>query len=418
MDSTMRGVKSICFGHMGNVVNTVVQPNLAALLEKNVILELDGLTNADKTFIIESMLLWIHHYRLSRPHRETFKHAIIIEEAHHILLKRTGGAGGEVITDTIIREIRELGEAIVLVDQHPSLISIPALGNTYTTIAMNLKHKSDVNAIGAAMLMEENERDILGRLPVGSAVVKLQGRWSEPFVITIPLRQIPKGAVDDKKLSELMAHKDVLDCAHEKEETPDIEAGVGALSEKEERFLTNVVEHPLFGSVERYRNLCLSRRKGNTVREACIQKGLLVPIDIPTRSGKVVLLELTDAGRGALRNQGYEVPVRSHWGSLEHEYWKHKVAEKLKNDGWAVTMEEPVNGYADIMAEKDGHKIAVEIETGKSNWRANIEKIGDKDFDKVLIVATNSQAFEKISSEAKNTVNGLTIKVVQAQEFV
>ena len=119
IDSAMRGAKSICFGHMGDVVNTATQPNLAAFLERNVILELDGLTNADKTLIAEALLLWTHHFRLSQPDPETFKHAIIIEEAHHILLRQTGvGQGGEAITDTILREIRELGEAIVLVDQH------------------------------------------------------------------------------------------------------------------------------------------------------------------------------------------------------------------------------------------------------------------------------------------------------------
>ncbi|MFZ1684106.1 MAG: DUF87 domain-containing protein, partial [Candidatus Zixiibacteriota bacterium] len=120
MDSTMRGIKSICFGPMGDVVNTPSQPNLGALLDQNVILELDALTNNDKNLIIESMLLWIHHFRLVQPGRECFKHAIFIEEAHHILLKKPGGAGGEAITDTILREIRELGEAIILVDQHPS----------------------------------------------------------------------------------------------------------------------------------------------------------------------------------------------------------------------------------------------------------------------------------------------------------
>jgi len=210
MDSAMRGVKSICFGHMGKVVNTAKQPNLAALLDKNVILELDSLTNADKTLIIESLLLWIHHYRLCQPERETLKHFILIEEAHHILLRRTGGQGGEVITDTILREIRELGEAIILVDQHPSLISVPAMGNTYTTIAMNVKHRSDVNALGGAMLLEGEEQDLVGRLPIGEAIVKLQGRWLEPFRIRIPHRKIPKGSVNDAILTTHMRARNVL----------------------------------------------------------------------------------------------------------------------------------------------------------------------------------------------------------------
>jgi hypothetical protein len=201
MDSTMRGVKSMCFGHMGHAVNTSVQPNLAALLEKNVILELDGLTNADMTLITQALLLWIHHYRLGQPNRETSKSAIVIEEAHHILRKQTGGHGGESITETILREIRELGTAILLADQHPSLISLPALGNTYTTITMNLKHASDVSAIAAAMLLQDEEKEVLGVLPVGSAVVKLQGRWPRAFRVQIPYKAIQKGTVTDDVLS-------------------------------------------------------------------------------------------------------------------------------------------------------------------------------------------------------------------------
>jgi len=68
--------------------------DLASLLERRVILELDVLTSADKTFLVEALLLWIHHYRLGHARREEFKHALIIEEAYHILLKRSAGRGG------------------------------------------------------------------------------------------------------------------------------------------------------------------------------------------------------------------------------------------------------------------------------------------------------------------------------------
>jgi hypothetical protein len=76
---------------MGKVMNTNQQSNLAELLDQNVILELDRLTNADKILIVESMLLWIHHYRMAEQERETFKHTLILEEAHHILNRRTSG---------------------------------------------------------------------------------------------------------------------------------------------------------------------------------------------------------------------------------------------------------------------------------------------------------------------------------------
>ena len=139
LTSTLRAVAVLCFGQMGKVINVDQQEPIESLLESNVILELDALTNSDKTFFIEALMLWIHHYRMVQGHRERFKHAIIIEEAHHILLK-TEHSSKESVMDVVLREIRELGEAIILIDQHPSLISLPAVRNTYCTITMNLKN--------------------------------------------------------------------------------------------------------------------------------------------------------------------------------------------------------------------------------------------------------------------------------------
>ena len=77
--------------------------------------------------------------------------------------------------DVILREIREFGESIIFLDQHPSLVSIPALGNSYCTIAMNLKHGNDVSALGRAMLLKDEDKESLGKLSVGEAIVKIQG---------------------------------------------------------------------------------------------------------------------------------------------------------------------------------------------------------------------------------------------------
>jgi hypothetical protein len=431
MDSTMRGVKSMCFGHMGDVVNTGVQPNLAALLEKNVILELDGLTNADKALITQSLLLWIHHYRIAQPDRETFKHAIIIEEAHHILAKQTG-RGGEVITETILREIRELGEAITLVDQHPSMISLPALGNTYTTLTMNLKHSADVSAIAAAMLLHDEEKDVLGRLPVGTAVVKLQGRWPRAFRIRIPHRPLPKGSIRDEDLRERMrpyriepvrivdAHQAT---EHQPPANPDTEVSQEAASDTEfsaaiKPLLYDVAENPLSGMVERYRRLGLSRRKGNDWKEQGIQRNLITTVEIPTRSGRVVLLELTEEGKRTLRRHGLDVPDRSRWGGLEHEYWKAKVAQHLEHLGWTVNVEEPVNGYTDLIAQRENQRIAVEIETGKSDWKSNVAKNVKRGILPILIISTNEEAHRKIAGIAAIEYPGIDVRVIPAQELV
>jgi len=417
MDSAIRTIKSICFGFMGKVVNTSRQPNIGELLNKNVILELDSLTNADKTLIVESLLLWIHHYRLAQPQRETFKHAIIIEEAHHILLKQTGGRK-ETITETVLREIRELGEAIILIDQHPSLISIPALGNSYTTITLNLKHRSDVTAISSAMLLKDEEKEIIGRLPIGSAIIKLQGRWVEPFQTKIPHIRVPKGKINDLELRKIMAGKGLMIETGKKDEETEKIKKIPKLSQKEITFLQDVSNFPFSGVVERYKRLRTSRRKGNITKEKLLDQRIIQQVNIPTHSGKIVLLELTGLGRETFHKTGIQAKTNNRWGSLEHEYWKHKIAEHYKKAGYNVKLEVPVNGFTDIIVELDGIKTAIEIETGKSNWQKNIEKNLKKGFDKIMIFTTNNEAFQTIKKSMDRTPYAKSVNILPAQAIL
>ena len=96
--------------------------DLPDLLNKKIILELDGLSASDQAFVIGAFLLWIYHYRMRQPEREVLKHFIIIEEAHHLFLKTRKE---EDIADVIMREIRELGE-----NRSPSSTSTPPRSRT------------------------------------------------------------------------------------------------------------------------------------------------------------------------------------------------------------------------------------------------------------------------------------------------
>jgi hypothetical protein len=46
--------------------------------------------------------------------------------------------------DTMLREIRELGESIILIDQMQSKITGTALANTGMSINMNQKNRADI----------------------------------------------------------------------------------------------------------------------------------------------------------------------------------------------------------------------------------------------------------------------------------
>ena len=409
MASTLRALGALTFGESGKIFDITQQTDMKEMLLNNVILEMDSLTNSDKTFLVESILLWIHHYRLSSPggKREQFEHAIILEEAHHIIGKaKSDLIGGEAITDVIIREIRELGESVVIIDQCPSLLSLPARGNTWTTIVLNLKDAKDVNSAASAMLMESSDKKMLGRLEVGEAVVKLQGRWHQPFSIQIPLVPIKKGSVSDENIQEYMRpYSNMIEVEPTEFDTekviPDIPESrkIEEINKPEElKLLIDITQNKFSGVVERYKRLGWSRRKGNENKKSLLSKDLIGIEEIPTDSGRIVILKLTNKGKVVLNDITPEPGKESRQGGITHEYWKNKYAKIYENNGYQVEVEAPIGmgKTVDLVAKNGSKRISIEIETGRSDILANINKCLTVGFDKIIIVATNDQAEMKI----------------------
>ena len=303
LSSTLRALASLCFGDMDTLVNTGENKNLEHLLSKTVILELDALTQQDKIFFIEALLLWVHHRRMIEKKRETFKHAILIEEAHHIFSgERRSLVGGQSVMEITFREIREFGESLIILDQHPSQISLPALGNTYCTICMNLKHKTDINAIGQCLLLDK-ERDLLGTLKVGEAVVKLQGRIARPFQIELPEFVVEKGKITDNYIMEHMQH---IAPALPEQEFPSASTAVNSEvmessdSDNEAAFLKDVQKHPESGVAARYKRLGLSVRQGQKLISKLFETSLIKQHQETTKNGRLRVIRLTEKGKALL----------------------------------------------------------------------------------------------------------------------
>ena len=432
MESAMRAVEVLCFGEMGGVLNNPGPLDVARLLDYRVVLELDALTNADKTFLIESLLLWIHHYRMGQQQREDFKHAIIIEEAHHILLrKKQEATGEETVTDIILREIRELGEAIICLDQHPSLISKPALGNTYTTFAFNLKHRGDIAMMQDCLHLDSEQAGYLGRLEVGWAMAKLQGRWFLPFLVKLPLVTVNKGSVTDLDIrqrfksmtmsateslqgqdgsSRVISTPEGSSLPEEskdsvipaipstaKENERNEERCTIRLTTQERQFLQHVWEHPTLTVTQRYSSLSLTPRGGTGVQKSLQAKGLITSHPISTGRAQIKILFLTDLGKSVL---GITEPDADRLGGPEHRYWKKRLAEHLRANGYEVVEEYPIGGgkAIDLVAERDGKRMAIEIETGNSDAAANVEKCLAAGFQRVIVVATSQGSKKAIEA--------------------
>jgi len=208
-----RPLDSLCFKEIGEIFKCRegVLPSEFFRPGRITILELDALDTNDKTFFIEIILQWIRDWLLVSGSREQLKGVVILEEAHHVLNRdKSIKMGSETLIELIFREIRELGLGMVYIDQHPSLVSYPALGNTSTHIYMNLgldtKHTSDImDASNMLGLDYQDEGGYLRKLPVGEGfVLNRMSSFPRPFTVRFYQFDIPKGKVTDQEIAALM----------------------------------------------------------------------------------------------------------------------------------------------------------------------------------------------------------------------
>jgi rhodanese-related sulfurtransferase len=432
--SALRAVATLCFGEMDRILNTGHYP-IDRLLEQNVILELDALTDSAKIFLTEALLLWIHHHRMAEGKREEWKHTTIIEEAHHILSRKLQMISGtETITDIILREIREFGESLIIVDQNPSLLSIPAVGNTYATICMNLKAGNDVNVMRSVLNLSFQDKDFLSKLEVGQAIVKLQGRWPDPFLVHIPKVNIAKGRVTDEDIRNHMTRfydelgRSRLETEFAEEsglKTPAIKGEekkrkterrtetktnkpkiLTELNGEEKGLLADIFETEISQVVERYARLGLNKYQGNKAQQALLERDLIKAVKLPSFEkrgywGKT--FELTEKGREAVAALGYSIldTETLRRGGVQHRHLIRLIARKLQQEGHTVAEEAPLGDgkTADLLV--DG-KVAIEVERSLDNTAANVKKNLAKGLTVVVVCsgeASKPQA-EKLLKEA------------------
>jgi len=449
--SAERILLAMMYGEFGEALNAQDNPHIQDLLNHNVILEMDGLpSNSDRSMFSEALTLYLYRYRLAQGPKQKLTNMIVLEEAHNLLLAKQVGAK-ESVLETSIRMIRQYGMGYVFVDQSASLLSKVAFANSYATLALSQKLRADIQTLSGAMNLTEEQRDSLSTLPIGSAVVRLADEHPEPFLVKIPLSPIREGSVSDSAIRERMATylaKSVTNSPpeHQRKAVPAVplpdridknkmritetthpptpeESSLKSedstadsvpdqpketISRDEIRFLADVAVRPLSTTVPRYQRLHLSRRRGNAIRQSLASAGIIEPVPLATRSGQVMLCQLTDHGRSVCADVGIDPgpPLRA---SLEHQYWVTKVAEHFERQGYEMTHEHQIegNGAVDLLAERPGEHVAIEIETGKSDIKAG--------FDRLIIVATSPfavsachRAIEKAGLEKDSSVELMT----------
>lgn len=461
--TALRIFQSFTVGNSSKVFNARNPIKLEHLLNQTVILELDmEMPKPLRVFISEMILRWIHLFRLHQGETDNLRHVLFLEEAHNLFQKATWLKENTTL-ENVYREIRAFGQGIVTITQHPSLLPVYLLGNCHTQIYLGLQHEDDIKTARKSLFLKHEEEPFLNQLKVGECIVKIKNRI-EPCLVKTPLVPIKKGQVSDEwlKIQDLSSQfwkyvwknnptnpnflslkeriNKILAC----KTPPRFEVNKGGNSKaqlpkntlisrpKKQRLFsekpqntpvknkTEKTKYPLdvspnkllediflnpFSSVtKRYKRLRLSPDYGNNLKNKLIKQSCIKPRKIITNKGWMILFDLTKKGKLVLRDLGHEVTLSPE--GIVHQYWKHRVAEKLKHRGYKIQIEKYfVNGRPDIIAEKGGKKIAVEIETGKSDAIGNIKRAIDAGFDEVWSVATSENSSRKIRNKVELLTN-------------
>ncbi len=370
---------------------------VANLLESSSIIELDALSAANKRFLLPLLSLWIYHARLAAPEREKLKLVLVVEEAHHVLHHHRNQR--ESVMEMLLRQCREIGMAMIVVDQHPHLMSSAALGNTYASICLNLKDPKDMAKAGALSLMSPDDAKHFSRFPVGRGVVKLQDRWHEPFLVDFPLVPIKKGSVTDERLRTHLQRKEALSAPASPQKSANDALARSlvpdeACEELSALLLSDIYAFPNDGVDSRYKRLGVSADKGHRLKQKMLALGVIEEQEVSVGSTRRKVLRANSKSRCSNRSKG-ERPE-----SIAHEFWKRRYAERFRCEGYDVALEAERNeGRMDVLASRDSESVAIEVETGLSDVLHNVRQDLLFGVSRVVVVATAEKAWARVQRQ-------------------
>jgi hypothetical protein len=398
------------------------------LLDNPVIIELDlEMPKPLRIFFSEMILRWIHLYRLNQGETEKLRHVLFLEEAHNLFSESNFYMYKENNSlENVYREIRAFGEGLVSITQHPSKLPIYLLGNCHTQIFLGLQHADDIKTARKSLFLKFDEEAYLNMLKVGECIIKIRNRV-EPCHVQIPLVPVKKGIITDDWLKANIRgylpnlHNGIIPF-YRGYLPNDIYKGIKKVNKRKYssnsqiKLLIDIYSNPFSGITQRYKKFKLNPKYGNKFKNKLISQGYIHPRKIITNSGRITLFELTQKARMILRDLGYE--VKNSRESIVHKFWKQKFAEYYRNMNLEVLIEEKINGRPDIIVKNGNKKIAIEIETGKSDFIKNIKSALEAGFDEIICVATDKFVQEKIKQNLeKINITDNRVKIASVFDY-
>ena len=184
-------LQGLLVGSKGQMLNSRRSIDFRELIEKKVVLEIEGIKNGTEKSLVMGFILTnlCEELRAKYNKDKHFKHITLIEEAHRLLSKYAPGDSlnkknsVETFAD-MLAEVRKYGESLIIADQIPNKMTPEVLKNTNTKIVHKIFAEDDKEAIGNTISLSKEQKDFLSSLPTGRAIVFSQS-WTKAVQVQI-----------------------------------------------------------------------------------------------------------------------------------------------------------------------------------------------------------------------------------------
>ena len=184
-------LQGLLVGSKGQMLNSRRSIDFRELIEKKVVLEIEGIKNGTEKSLVMGFILTnlCEALRAKYNKDKHFKHITLIEEAHRLLSKYSPGDSlnkknsVETFAD-MLAEVRKYGESLIIADQIPNKMTPEVLKNTNTKIVHKIFAEDDKEAIGNTISLSKEQKEFLSSLPTGRAIVFSQS-WTKAVQVQI-----------------------------------------------------------------------------------------------------------------------------------------------------------------------------------------------------------------------------------------
>ena len=166
------------------------------------VLELDGLDPKVQAMITAFIISSLYHHNRKTDRGVGRLHVFICEEARELMNHPNRDEWDDSAWDQNIARVRAANIAMVSATQEPATLSDTTASNCFLKIAFGAQSGQDFETVKTGWSLNDEQAKYISKLEIGQAVVRY-GRHPDPFLIRVPLLEMPDFITDDDLAAQM-----------------------------------------------------------------------------------------------------------------------------------------------------------------------------------------------------------------------